>query len=333
MKKTLLAITVSSLFLCGISQAGTVYKNDNGDRLDIYGGAEVGGTIVGNKNKSPFGDKSKTYVDDSFATIGIKGQTGNFYAKFELDAERTDWTYENNFRVVIDKVYVGYKFTPKQSIEFGRTDTAYDHYDAFGDFSNELADAVSEAGDQDNTIKYQGQFDNIKVGISYSAKGWDFEQDAQSMYDENGIFLNKKGSYITDSREGEVINGYVGYFSDNFTLLAAGETVHNRGEIYSIHGKYKINKFAVGGFISYADRDGDNNNNMTYVLSTSYDFTPKLTGYLVGNVYNDQKPGKDDNHAVIGAQYMYAKNIKLAAEMAVGGDEGTLGYAKAYYWF
>ncbi|WP_256384293.1 hypothetical protein [Photobacterium toruni] len=333
MKKKILVIAISSLFMSTFAQSATIYKKDNGDRLDIYGGAEIGGTIVTNRDKSPFGDKSKSYVDDSFGTIGIKGQTNKFYAKLEIDAERTDWTYENNFRLVIDKAYVGYFLTDKQTVEFGRTDTAYDHYDAFGDFSNELADEVSEAGDQDNTIKYRGEFGALKVGISYSAKGWDFEHDAQSLYDENGIFIKKRGSYITDSREGEVINGYAGYFTNNLTVIAAAETVHNRGELYSLHGKYKINKFAIGGFTSYSDRDGVNKNSMIYVLSGSYDITSQLTGYVVGNIYNDDNNDKDDQHVVIGTQYMYAKNVKLVAEAAMGGDTGTLGYLKAYYWF
>lgn len=91
MKKTAICIALSALFIGTSAQAVTVYKNDNGDNIKVYGGAEVGGTFVSDSEKSPFARK-KTFVDDSFLTLGLKGKKGDFYAKFELDAERQDWT-------------------------------------------------------------------------------------------------------------------------------------------------------------------------------------------------------------------------------------------------
>ena len=172
MKQSLLALTIASIFAAGAANAATVLKADNGDFLKVYGGAEIGGTLISDTDKTPKGQDS-TYVDDSFMTLGAKGQTQNIYFKFEMDAERQDWNEDNNFRLVIDKAYIGYKVTKNQSIEFGRTDTAYDHVDGFGDVTNELGAGISEAGDQDNTIKYQGQRGNVKVGISHSLEGWD----------------------------------------------------------------------------------------------------------------------------------------------------------------
>lgn len=86
MNKKILAAVLASL-LAGTTHAATIYKNDNGDNIKVYGGAEVGGTFVSDTDKTPF-KPDTTYVDDSFATIGLKGQTGNFFAKFEIDAER-----------------------------------------------------------------------------------------------------------------------------------------------------------------------------------------------------------------------------------------------------
>ena len=63
---------------------------------------------------------------------------------------------------------------------------------------------------------------------------------------------------------------------------------------------------------------------MTYVLSGSYDITSQLTGYAVGNVYNDDNNDKDDQHVVIGTQYMYAKNVKLVAEAAMGDRKSVV---------
>ena len=338
MKYTTLALTLASILSVGAVSAGTVYQNENGDNLKIYGGAEVGGTFVSDTDKTPFGPDS-TFVDDSFMTIGIKGQTGDFYAKFELDAERQDWTADNNIRIIVDKAYVGYKFATKQSIEFGRTDTAYDHYDAFGDVTNELGASISEAGDQDSTIKYRGQFGNIKVGISHSLEGWDGTVDA------NGD--PEKYSYETDSLFGQVTNGYIGYFSDDFSILAGAES-GDETEIYSLHGKVKLGDFTVSGLVwdqtkNFNKDESSEKNIVGANIGGKYKLTDKLS--LLANVnYEDLdyvKASKVDYKSewvVVGAEYKYARNIKLAAEVSMGdvlakGESGTLGYVKAYYWF
>jgi len=357
MKYSTLALTLASILSVGAASAATIYKNDNGDNLKIYGGMEVGGTVVSDTDKTPFGPSS-TYVDDSFMTLGAKGSTGNIYAKFEMDAERQDWTTDNNMRLVIDKAYVGYNLTPKQSIEFGRTDTAYDHYDAFGDVTNELGASISEAGDQDNTLKYRGQFGNIKVGISHSLEGWDGTTDKKTTYelDDDGKTVNpkttdtgepKKYSYETDSLFGQVTNGYIGYFGDDFTVLAGAE-VGDETEIYSLHGEVKLGDVTVSGLIwdqtkNFNKNESSEKNIVGTNIGAKYKLTEKLN--LLASVnfedLDNVDASKEDyksEWAVIGAEYKYARNIKLAAEIAAGdvlknGESGALGYVKAYYWF
>ena len=338
MNKTVLAVAFASLF-AGTAQAATVYKNDNGDYMKVYGGAEVGGSIVSDTDKSPFGPDT-TFVDDSFATIGLKGQTGDIYAKFELDAERQDWTKENNMRVVIDKAYVGYKFAKGHSVEFGRTDTAYDHVDGFGDVTNELGIGISEAGDQDSTLKYRGQFGNIKVGISHSLEGWD------GTTDEFGH--PEKYTYETDSLFGQVTNGYIGYYADEFTVLVGAES-GDETEIYSLHGKAKLGKFTLAGLVFDETKnfDGDKSKEVNEVganIGGKYALTDQLNLLASVNYTDVDKYDDAAYYGVVGAEYKYARNIKLAAEVAIGDvlkdktasngkDSGAVGYVKAYYWF
>jgi len=272
-------------------------------------------------------------------TLGAKGTTGDFYAKFELDAERQDWTKDNNIRLVVDKAYVGYKLASKQSIEFGRTDTAYDHYDAFGDVTNELGAGISEAGDQDNTLKYQGQFGNIKVGISHSLEGWDGKVDNNNK--------PQKYSYETDSLYGQVTNGYIGYFGDDFTILAGAES-GDETEIYSLHSQVKLGDLTISGLVwdqtKNFNKDKNSEKNIVGAnIGAKYKLTEKLS--LLGSVnYEDLdnvKASKEDYKSewvVVGGEYKYAKNVKLAAEVSIGdvlknGESGALGYVKAYYWF
>lgn len=325
MKYSTLALTLASILSAGAVSAVTIHKSDNGDNLKVYGGMEVGGTFVSDTDKTPFGN-DKTFVNDSFFTLGIKGQTGNIYAKFELDAEHQDWTEENSMRIVIDKGYVGYVLPMKgHTIEFGRTDTAYDHYDGFGDFANELSAEVSEAGDQDETLKYRGEFGQVKFGLSHSLEGWDVETAGGR-------------DYITDSREGAVTNGYVGYFDKSFTVIAAAETVDDRGEIFSVHTEVNLGELALGGFASYSDKKADNSDAYTYVASVKYSLTDKLTLLATGNMVDAENNDNDAEWVVVGGEYQYAKNVKLAAEVSMGevlknGENGALGYVKAYYWF
>jgi len=338
MKYSTLALTLASILSVGAASAATIYKSENGDNLKVYGGMEIGGTLISDTDKTPFGPDS-TYVDDSFMTLGAKGTTGDFYAKFELDAERQDWTKDNNIRLVVDKAYVGYKLASKQSIEFGRTDTAYDHYDAFGDVTNELGAGISEAGDQDNTLKYQGQFGNIKVGISHSLEGWDGKVDNNNK--------PQKYSYETDSLYGQVTNGYIGYFGDDFTILAGAES-GDETEIYSLHSQVKLGDLTISGLVwdqtKNFNKDKNSEKNIVGAnIGAKYKLTEKLS--LLGSVnYEDLdnvKVSKEDYKSewvVVGGEYKYAKNVKLAAEVSIGdvlknGESGALGYVKAYYWF
>ncbi len=310
MKQVILAVAIASV--CGAASAATVSKSENGDYLKVYGGMEVGGTFVADTDKSPL-TRKETYVDDSFMTLGAKGQTGNYFAKFELDAQRQTWTEKDGFELVIDKAFIGYKMPDKMgSIEVGRTDTAYDHYDAFGDYTNNNSVEVGEAGDQDNTIKYRGQFGNIKIGVSHSLKGVD----------------------LTDRREGAVTNGYLGYFGDNFTVIGGAEKVDDRGNIMSIHGEYKMDKIAFGGFVSKSDREKKDADSISFVGSASYKLTETVKAYAAYSKVNADLKKNEDQNFTIGAEYKPARNIKLVAEAAFGQeDTSTIGYAKAFYWF
>jgi len=339
MKKTIIAVALTSL-ITGAAQAATVYKADNGDNVKVYGGAEVGGTFVSDTDKTPFGPDT-TFVDDSFATIGLKGQTGDFYAKFELDGERQDWTKDNNMRIIIDKAYVGYNVTKGHSIEFGRTDTAYDHVDAFGDVTNELGLGISEAGDQDSTIKYRGKFGNVKVGISHSVEGWDGDTD------DAGHPV--KYSYETDSLFGQVTNGYIGYYGETFTVIAGAEE-GDETSIYSLHGEVELGKITLAGLVFDETKNfdkGSDTNEVGVNLGGKYAMTEKLN--LLANVnYSDSDAFADEAYfGVVGAEYRYASNVKLAAEVAFGDvlkgakdankkkttESGALAYLMAYYWF
>lgn len=227
-KKTALCIALSTLFMGVNAQAATIYEKDNGDNLKLYGEVGVGGHISPNYEYAEF-FQDKSYVDDSFATMGIKGNYQAVYYRLELDYERENWKYGSGDMVLaIDKMFIGYHITDNHAVEFGLTDTALDDYDKFGDFTFDTTVETGEAGDQENTLKYEGSLSYFKAAVSYSYKG-----------------ESTSGAAL-----GDVTNGYIGFFSDYVDLVAGAETrAGSEGE--SKYGEQVL--FAVGARAYFSD--------------------------------------------------------------------------------
>jgi len=201
LKKTTLAIALAAIFAGGAAQAATVYEADNGDKVAVYGEVGVGGHIGADYEYGEFYE-DRNFIDDSFATIGVKGNKQDVYYRVELDYERENWKYGTGDMVLaIDKLFIGYKLTKDHAIEVGLTDTAFDDYDKYGDLTFDTTVETGEAGDQDRTVKYEGRISNIRLGTSYS-----YESESSS-----GAAL------------GDVVNGYIGYFGDIVSVVVGGE--------------------------------------------------------------------------------------------------------------
>ncbi|WP_411991117.1 hypothetical protein [Agarivorans sp. DSG3-1] len=328
MKRNAIAFSIAALLGMGLTtsvSAITLYETAEGDYVKLNGRIEVGGWF--GKSHNDLGEEwtwYQGYADDTFADISFEGRTGDVYGVLDIDFERMTWTQDNEFQTVLDKVYVGWEFLPEHFVEFGRNDTAYDDVDSHGDFSVDSAREVKEAGDQDNTIKYQGSYNNVQMGMSYSLRGWD--------------------EYLTDSREGAVFNGYVGYFANNWSLLFGGETAKEYGEIYSLHGTYFLGDWGFGGLVSVEDRQEENGylsqDNIIAVLSASYQITSTVEAVVTySNISFDEEYKYYEEEQVnedwftVGVNYHYRPNVRLAAEVTSGGEDGTFSYAKLYYSF
>ncbi len=265
LKKTALAIALSSLFVGTAAQAVTVYQADNGDKVEVYGEVGVGGHFGANYESGEF-YRDKNFIDDSFATFGVKGTKEDVYYRLELDYQRENWKYGSGDMVLaIDKLFLGYKLDKHNSIEVGLTDTAFDDYDKYGDFTFDTTVETGEAGDQGSTLKYEGRFDTIRLGVSYS-----YESESSS------------GSAL-----GDIVNGYVGYFGKQLSAVvgmemrAGSDSESKYGEqiLYGFGMRYNVNeKLALGvnAFFEQEDiakvkaashKDPSNSENNTYVYS------------------------------------------------------------------
>ncbi len=349
LKKSTIAIALATMFSAGAVNAVTLDGASKGDHVRLYGEVGVGGHFETNPdyNHDEFWD-TKGYVDDSFATMGVEGQRQQFTYRLELDYQRRNWLGgDGEFELAIDKMYVGYKFTEQQWIELGLTDTAFDDFDHYGDFTFNKSVETGEAGDQENTIKYQADFGELIFGASYS-------------YD---------GEHKSGAAQGDIINGYVGYMSDLFSVVIGLETrggsngVSKYGEQEQIGFGARLKVMpelvlGVNGFIEdedlatrksgevYLDYQTFRNKGLT--VSAKYDLTDRwevissvnheeYEGWdLIGPNYDYSKLppeyGKERRWASLGVNYRPARDIVLSLEGRVGeAPEAAYAYARMYF--
>ncbi|TKF15597.1 porin [Vibrio genomosp. F6] len=360
-KRNAIAIALSSLFIACGANAATIYKNDNGDFLKLYGEVGVGGHIGADYEYGEF-YKDQSFIDDSFATMGVKGLNGKMHYRLELDYERENWKYGSGDMVLaIDKVFLGYDLYQTQGyshyIEAGLTDTAFDDYDKWGDFTFDTTVETGEAGDQDMTVKYEGlYFDVIKVGASYS-----YDSESSS-----------------GSKLGEVVNGYVGYFGERFSAVVGmegragsdGESKYGEQRLVGFGARFAatdqihigVNAFfeeediadkktlvstdPVTGEKSYVYNEYETQENKGYLVSAKYIFTPQweftasynfeeYEKWAMNNVNANKTEhswGDERTWGTVGVNYKPTKSSVIALEMNTGeAAQDAYAYARVYF--
>jgi len=290
-KKTAICLALSTLFSGVSAQAASIYENDNGDHLKVYGEVGVGGHIGADYEYGEFYHDDENYIDDSFATLGIKGSEGSVYYRLEVDYQRENWAYASgDMELAIDKIFIGYRLTDNHAVEFGLTDTALDDYDKFGDFTFDTTVETGEAGDQENTIKYEGSFADFRMGASYSYEG-----------------ESSSGSAL-----GDIYNGYIGYFSEHADVVVGAETrLGSEGEskygaqtLYTLGARLYINDALAIGINAYLE-----NEDIAQRLSViDYDAETDETTYS----YNDYQT-LENKGALISARYIFTPKFTFTA--------------------
>lgn len=238
---TQIAALVSALLCASTVQAATIYQDDQGNALNLYGEVGVGGHFGANYEYGEF-YADQGYIDDAFATLGVKGNNGNLLYRLEVDYERENWAYGTGDMVLsIDKLYLGYALDDNHYVEFGLTDTAFDDYDKWGDFTFDTTVETGEAGDQDATVKYEGTYGSVKLGTSYS-------YNAES----------SSGSPL-----GDVVNGYLGYFGDHFSAViglegrggSEGESKYGEQKLVGFGMRYALTNSLLFGLNAFYEEE------------------------------------------------------------------------------
>ena len=349
LNKSIIAVAIATMLSAGSASAVMLEDNGQGDYVRLYGEVGVGGHFDTHAayNHDEFYD-TKGYVDDSFATMGVEGQRQRFTYRLELDYQRRNWLGgDGEFELAIDKLYVGYLLTENQWIELGLTDTAFDDFDHFGDFTFNKSVETGEAGDQENTVKYQADFENFIVGVSYS-------------YD---------GKHKSGALQGDIVNGYVGWMSDLLSVVVGLETRGGSNGI-SKYGEQKQIGFGarlklmpelsigVNGFLEDEDlstrKSGDvfldyqTFRNRGLTVSGKYDVNEHWE--IIGSLnheeyegwdligpnydYSELPPeyGKERRWASLGFNFRPSRDIVLSVEGRVGeAPEAAYAYARMYF--
>ncbi|MGR6838345.1 porin [Aliivibrio wodanis] len=356
-KRTAIAIALSSLFVAGGASAATIYENDNGDFLKLYGEVGVGGHFGADYDYGEFYTDEESYIDDSFATLGVKGMNGKMHYRLELDYERENWKYGSGDMVLaIDKLFIGYDVAENQYIEVGLTDTALDDYDKWGDFTFDTTVETGEAGDQAKTFKYEGRyFEVVKVGASYS-------YNAQS----------SSGAEV-----GDVVNGYVGYFGEDFSAVlglegragADGKSKYGEQRLIGVGIRYAITESIHVGANAFLEQedvsqsktliDNTDPENPVYVynefeteenkgglVSAKYIFNPQweIVGSANyeeyekwdknGDVWDgkDNKWGSSRTWGTVGVNHKPTSSTIIAVEFNMGeAAQDAYAYARVYF--
>ena len=274
-------MSILSIFAANAG-AATIYSNEEGNYVKVYGEVGVGGHFGADNSYGDF-YSDDSYIDDSFGTLGVKGQDGELIYRLELDYERENWAGgTGDMAMAIDKMFIGYEFNDYNYLEVGLTDTAFDDYDKWGDYTFDTTVETGEAGDQSKTIKYEGNYAGVKVGLSFTYK-------AES----------SSGSEL-----GNTTNGYIGYFADRFSFVVGAER-RNGSDGESKYGEQKL--FGAGarwqaldslhlGVNGYYEEE-DISQNQTTVDDTDSEEVVK--------VYNDYQT-RTNQGGLISAKYVFS---------------------------
>ncbi|USD65507.1 porin [Vibrio sp. SCSIO 43136] len=355
--KNAIAIALSAMFAATGAHAATIYQQDNGDYMKLYGEVGVGGHIGARYEYGEFYTEDKSYIDDSFATMGVKGIKDKMHYRLELDYERENWPGGSGDMVLaIDKVFLGYDVLDDHYLEVGLTDTAFDDYDKWGDFTFDTTVETGEAGDQDQTVKYEGLlFDKIKVAGSYTYAG-----------------KTSSGSEV-----GNVTSSYIGYFDDDYSAVigyerrtgSEGRSKYGKQQLVGLGARYRATEdlwLGINGFYEEEDIaqeitpiDVTDPNNKIYVYN---DFqTLKNKGALVSAKYaltdiweltlsanyeayekwdkeskywdgKDSSWGKERTWQTFGVNYRPTRSSVIALELNAGeAAQRAYAYARVYF--
>ncbi|NOH62930.1 porin [Vibrio sp. RE88] len=323
MKKTALAAALSLV-------AGSAVAADalSGDQFTVSGEVAVGGYYQTDRKENEKVNNFENQKDEEFYNGGVTGfdifadyENGNIVGKFggEFDVENDYGTSDSTFNIT--DTWVGYK-TGAGVVSAGyANDTALDAVDGAADQTIEFLWSPNDASDARQVVKFEGDKEGIKYGISY--------------YGDR----NYEGS---DSQAG--YNGYLGYENDtfmvNFGYEDNDEDQGDTDKLYLVNGSVKLGSVGIGA--TFAEEEFASGKKVK-MYNTSAGYTIDALYLAAGYVTIE-----DTREAVnFGGSYAFTDNVTALVDVAyhisdegfnsttgVGAEEGDIeSFVKLAYAF
>ncbi|MBJ7555892.1 porin [Marinomonas spartinae] len=179
MKKTILALAITSATLTTAAHAATVYKAD-GSKLDVYGRVEADMTHAGNGTAGNATDANAQGNLTTKARIGIKGETkvtDNFglFAKGEWQVAGQN---SDGSKFTARKAYFGLDFKKNGTVTIGQQNTVVytslvQTVDIFDQWGMEAQDGIYGENRQASQVVYANSFGNFDVQAGYQFRNSD----------------------------------------------------------------------------------------------------------------------------------------------------------------
>ncbi|WP_419813093.1 hypothetical protein [Bacterioplanoides sp.] len=171
-------------------------------QVEMYGRIAPAAFVGTEKVYRNFYD-DQSVIDDTRATVGLKGTVQQTFWQLELDYDRLNFPGgSGEVELQFDKAFVGHRFNEHHAISVGLMNSALDDVDRYGQTAVETMAELPTAQDQDQTIKYEVTYGPLLAATSFSYK-------AES---EAGEAL------------GDTWNGYVGLEYDLVGVRLGAET-------------------------------------------------------------------------------------------------------------
>jgi len=303
MKKTALAVALS--FVAGSAVAAEALS---GDQFTVSGEFALGGYYQTDRKEGGAVNNVEQQKDEEFYNGGVTGfdifadyENGNIVGKFggEFDVEDDYGTSDSTF--TITDTWIGYKTGAGVASIGYANDTALDAVDGAADKTIEFLWSPNDASDARQVVKFEGDKEGVKYGISYFG---------DRNYHEDGEEGERQSGY----------NGYIGYENETFMVNLGyednDETEGSTDKLYLVNGA--INLGAVGIGATFAEEEfADGKKVKMYNTSVGY----TLDALYLGAGYVTIE---DTREAVnFGGSYAFTDNFTALVDIAYHvSDEG-----------
>ncbi|EGA71290.1 hypothetical protein VISI1226_13241 [Vibrio sinaloensis DSM 21326] len=287
MKKTVLAVALSL-----VAGSAVAVEALSGDQFTVSGEFALGGYTDSSREDRETYNGGVTGFD-----IFADYENGNIVGKFggEFDIEDDYATTDSTF--TITDTWVGYK------TEFGvasigyANDTALDAVDGAADQTIEFLWSPSDASDARQVVKFEGDKEGFKYGVSYFGDRNYEANAAQSGW-----------------------NGYVGFENDLFAVNAGyednDEDMGNTDKLYLVNGVVKAGAFGIGA--TFAEEEFANGDKAK-LFNSSIGYSMEALYVAAGYV----KVEETREAVNLGGSYAFTDNFSALVDVAYHiSDEG-----------